>query len=126
MLKKNAFHISNFEFGSSHLETNQLVLELSKDQFSYQRISELAPIQEPTALFLDLTGITEGDTHVRLTYHVNERLKPFRALQAEEYAVKLAICQQLMQDQVLAHTPDYVSLHPSTLFYYPMQTVRYT
>lgn len=126
MLKKNAFHISNFEFGSSHLETNQLVLELSKDQFSYQQISELAPIQEPTDLFLDVTDLAEGETHIRLTYQVSERLKPFRALQTEEYAVKLAICQQLMQDQVLAQTPHYVSLHPSTLFYYPMQTVRYT
>ena len=85
-----------------------------------------APIQEPAPLFLDLTDIAEGETHVRLTYHVSERLKPFRTLQTEEYAVKLAICHQLMQDQVLAHTTDYVSLHPSTLFYYPMQTVRYT
>ena len=126
MLKNNNFHMSHFECGSSHLETDHLVLELSHDHFSYQRIRELAPIQEPAPLFLDLTDIAEGETHVRLTYHVSERLKPFRTLQTEEYAVKLAICHQLMQDQVLAHTTDYVSLHPSTLFYYPMQTVRYT
>ncbi|MDE1548536.1 hypothetical protein [Jeotgalibaca caeni] len=126
MLKKKAFQISNFEFGSSQLEADQLVLELSKDQFSYHKSSELAEVQQSQPLFLDLMGVQEDDTHVTLTYQLTEHLKPMRALQKEEYAVKLAICQQVMRDNILEKTNDYVSIHPSTVFYYPMQTVRYT
>lgn len=126
MLKKKAFQISNFEFGSSHLEADKLVLELSKDQFSYQKKHELEAIRTPRALFLDLADITEEAHHVTLTYQLTEHLKPIRALQKEEYAVKLAICQQIMRDSILEQTSEYVSIHPSTVFYYPMQTVRYT
>lgn len=126
MLKKKTFHISNFEFGSSHLEADKLVLELSKDQFTYHKRSDLAGVQQPHPLFLDLMGVQEDDTHVTLTYPLTEHLKPIRALQKEEYAVKLAICQQIMHDNILENTTDYVSIHPSTVFYYPMQTVRYT
>ena len=126
MLKKKAFQISNFEFGSSHLEGDKLVLELSKDQFSYHKSRELMGIQEPRPLFLDLVEWTEDDCHVTFTYQMTEHLKPIQDLQKEEYAVKLAICQQIMQDHVLEQKEGYVSIHPSTVFYYPMQTVRYT
>lgn len=126
MLKKKAFQISNFEFGSSHLEADKLVLELSKDQFSYHKRNELSGVQQPHPLFLDLMGVQEDDTHVTLTYPLTKHLKPIRALQKEEYAVKLAICQQIMHDHVLEQKEEYVSIHPSTVFYYPMQTVRYT
>ena len=126
MLKKKAFQISNFEFGSSHLEGDKLVLELSKDQFSYHKSRELMGIQEPRPLFLDLVEMTEDDCHVTFTYQMTEHLKPIQDLQKEEYAVKLAICQQIMQDHVLEQKEEYVSIHPSTVFYYPMQTVRYT
>ena len=126
MLKKKLFHISNFEFGSSHLEGDKLVLELSKDQFSYHKSRELMGIQEPRPLFLDLVEMTEDDCHVTFTYQMTEHLKPIQDLQKEEYAVKLAICQQIMQDHVLEQKEEYVSIHPSTVFYYPMQTVRYT
>src|SRR5699024_12016803 len=47
----------------------------------------------------------------------------------EAYPVKISIAEKILTDDILQEFGKenlYVSLNPSTLYYYPMQTVKYT
>lgn len=60
-----------------------------------------------------------------MTFDFVEHLKPVAAIKHEDYVVKLAIAQAILLDEIVTKTQNYVSLHPATVYYHPMSTIRY-
>lgn len=124
------FKIYNFEFGTLTDEKNTVKIEMENSQFTYDNIDEIKelPIKKDP-LFLDFKGIKESETTVSFLYEKGSALKNLNAIKKETYPVKVSIVEEILKQDILQkykHTDLYISLNPATLYYYPMNTVRYT
>lgn len=127
MIGRQDFKVMNFEFGSIKLVKDKIIYELSKNQCTYNRIDELERLKNKNDVhFFNLIQVEEDDHTLYLHYERLESMKSLTMIKKEEYSVKLAIAQTLLRENILEQTADFVSIHPATIFYYPMQTVKYT
>lgn len=124
------FKIYNFEFGTLTDEKSTVKIEMENSQFTYDNIDEIKelPIKKDP-LFLDFKGIKESETTVSFLYEKGSALKNLNTIKKEAYPVKVSIVEEILKQDILQkykHTDLCISLNPATLYYYPMNTVRYT
>lgn len=124
------FKIYNFEFGTLTDEKSTVKIEMENSQFTYDNIDEIKelPIKKDP-LFLDFKGVKESETTVSFLYEKGSALKNLNTIKKEAYPVKVSIVEEILKQDILQkykHTDLYISLNPATLYYYPMNTVRYT
>ncbi|SFH83647.1 hypothetical protein [Pisciglobus halotolerans] len=124
------FKIYNFEFGTLTDEKSTVKIEMENSQFTYDNIDEIKelPIKKDS-LFLDFKGIKESETTVSFLYEKGSVLKNLNTIKKEAYPVKVSIVEEILKQDILqkySHTDLYISLNPATIYYYPMNTVRYT
>jgi|LIDZ01.1.fsa_nt_gi hypothetical protein len=127
MLGWQDFKVMNFEFGSIKLFKEKIVYEISKKLCSYEQIEDIESLKKQNDVhFFNLIQVEEDDHTLYLHYERLESMKSLTMINKEEYSVKLSIAQTLLRENILQQTSDFVSIHPATIFYYPMQTVKYT
>jgi len=119
--------IHNFSFGSIKIREQFAQFTMSCSEFTYDKIEEIKTylMSNDIPSFLSLYTIEETEGHVVLTFHFSEHLKPVAAIKQETYVVKLAIAQAILLDEIVTKEPFHMSLHPATVFYHPMPTIRY-
>lgn len=123
--------IYNFDFGTVKEEKNIVKLEIGSSQFDK---SDLRDLKETVSnmdmsLFLEITDVKEADDEVFVYFKRSNVLKNLTQIKNEAYPVKISIAEKILTDDILQEFSKenlYVSLNPSTLYYYPMQTVKYT
>lgn len=123
----SATKIYNFSFGSIKLTKETAQFTMSRSEFTYDRLEEVEAFlaNHRSDHFLPFRHIEENEGHVFMTLDYLEHLKPVAAIKAEAYVVKLSIAQAILLDEVVTKETHFVSLHPATVFYHPMSTVRY-
>lgn len=127
MLGWQDFKVMNFEFGSIKLDKNKIVYEISKNLCSYDQIEDIENLKKQNDVhFFNLIQVEEDEHTLYLHYERLESMRSLTMIKKEEYSVKLSIAQTLLRENILQQTSDFVSIHPATIFYYPMQTVKYT
>ncbi|MBC2069295.1 hypothetical protein [Listeria booriae] len=128
MIVKSKTKFTSFEFGAIHQdeEKETVQFELPKTQFRIDSLTELASIKEDKPRFLPVVAIEESEKHIQITYQVVENTEMLLHIKNELEAVKLAIAKTILEQDVLAETEQYVSLHPATIYYKPMSSVYYT
>lgn len=129
MTKKNTVKLYNFEFGSVTLDDNLVTLKISKDQFTdINDVDDL--ITDQNDLFLNRQKVVENETELVFTFKKSSStLKSLMEIKQEDYPVKSSIAKRILEQDILneyLNDDIYISLNPATLFYYPMETVRYT
>lgn len=126
---KNNFKIYNFQFGTIKNQSEEIKIEMDSSQFDITSIDEIKHLyQFERPEILPLKDIKESETSITLIFDKTGGLKNLREIKHEEYPVKVAIVQRILEQDVLHQYEDdlYISLNPSTIYYYPMQTVSYT
>lgn len=123
----SATKIYNFLFGSIKLTREIAQFTIHRNEFSYDRLEEIEQFLRDTRndAFLSFRSIEENEGHVIMTFHFVEHLKPVVAIKQEAYVVKLAIAQAILLDEIMTKASSFVSLHPATVYYHPMSTIRY-
>lgn len=126
---QSKFKVYNFEFGTIKSENEEIKIEMETTQFdidSIEEIKKLYRFDRPEVL--PLKDIKESDTSITLVFDKTGEIKNLREIKNEEYPVKVAIAQRILEQDILHQYEDdlYFSLNPSTIYYYPMQTVKYT
>lgn len=119
--------IYNFSFGSIKITRELAQFTIHRNEFSYDRLEEVEQFLRETQIdaFLSFRSIEENEGHVVMTFYFVEHLKPVAAIKHEDYVVKLAIAQAILLDEIVTKTQNFVSLHPATVYYHPMSTIRY-
>jgi len=119
--------LTNFEFGSVKVAKDQVSIQIPKSHFKYDSLNELNDIKSDRINFLSVLDIQENEksNRVEFYYEIPKGLIPFYKIKNEDLIVKLSILKQIVEDDVLSSN-QFVSIHPSTLFYRPMKTVKYT
>lgn len=127
MAKKNIY---NFDFGTLTDEQEILKLSISKEQFSNSRKTDIEDLKtSDDERFLPIQNITEDDDYYNFYFVKGNQFKNGLKLKNEEYPVKISIAQEILRQDILHEyeTDDlYVSVNPSTIYYHPMRTVKYT
>lgn len=123
----SATKIYNFSFGSIKLTKETARFTISRSEFTYDRLEEVEAFlsNNRSDQFLPFHHIEENEGHVFITLDYLEHLKPVAAIKVEAYVVKLSIAQAILLDEVVTKETHFVSLHPATVFYHPMSTIRY-
>lgn len=128
-MKKN-FKVYAFEFGTVVEEGNQVKIEMEQSQFNHdteKEITNLPTKEDP--LFLQLGSVKESEASFSFLYEKSSQLKNLTQIKTEAYPVKLSIAQEILEQDIqdqYTRSDLYISLHPSTIYYHPMQTIRYT
>lgn len=129
-MKNNNFTVYNFGFGTLTQEDNEIRIDIENNQFTYDDVSTIENhIEGKDKRLLPLEKIKEGNEYVSLFYRKSDKLKNGIQLKKEEYPIKISIAQEVLEQDILkqyAKDDIYISINPSTLYYYPMKTVRYT
>ncbi|MFL2124394.1 hypothetical protein ACEN4K_05515 [Marinilactibacillus psychrotolerans] len=128
MGKQSQFRVYNFEFGTIK-ETNDTVkFEMDRNQFTHDKIADISNTQLANSEeFLSLVDVKESDTQVIFQFNKSAKLTNLAKIKSEAYPVKISIAQEILEQDILGkYTDYYVSLNPATMYYHPMQTVRYT
>lgn len=121
--------LTNFEFGSIKIVKNQVLIQIPKSEFKYDSLNELDDIKNENPNFIPIMDIQEieKNNRVQLSYEIPKGFSPFYKIKNEDLIVKLSIAKTIIEDDVLGEDENnFVSIHPSTLFYRPMSTVKYT
>lgn len=127
MRKKNIY---NFDFGTLTEETETIKISISKEQFSNHQKSEIdSLITSQDDRFLTIEKITEDDQDYHFYLKKDTNLKNGLNLKNEEYPVKVSIAREILKQDILhEYETDnlFISINPSTLYYHPMRTIKYT
>ena len=131
MAKKSKKNLYNFDFGTVRTEDSEVKITISKEQFTHDREDEIKYLpSDDDPLFLPKRRIIENEDDYTFVYDKqNSHLKILTEIKKEEYPVKVSIAEVILEQDILAKyeiDDIYVSLNPATLFYYPMNEVKYT
>lgn len=121
---KKAFKISNFEYGTIRRQEGKVVVELSKQQVNIETIKQLDFLYKTSDSFLPLEDIKDVDGAIQLIFKDIDSMKMLIDIKQEEYPIKLSILLAILKDNILAR--HFVSIHPSTIFYHPMEHIQYS
>ncbi|UJF16795.1 hypothetical protein LZ578_12065 (plasmid) [Jeotgalibaca sp. MA1X17-3] len=128
-MKKN-FKVYAFEFGTVIEEENQVKIEMEHSLFTpdiEKERTNLPTKEDP--LFLKLGNVQESEASFSFLYEKSSQLKNLTQIKTEAYPVKLSIAQEILEQDIqdqYTRSDLYISLNPSTIYYHPMQTIRYT
>lgn len=127
MRKKSIY---NFDFGTLTEETETIKISISKEQFSNHQKSEIETlITSQDDRYLTIEKITEDDQNYHFYFKKDTNLKNGLNLKNEEYPVKVSIAREILKQDIL-HEYEidnlFISINPSTLYYHPMRTIKYT
>ena len=128
-MKKN-FKIYSFAFGTITEEENQVKIEMEHSQFTpdiEKERTNLPTKEDP--LFLKLGNVQESEASFSFLYEKSSQLKNLTQIKTEAYPVKLSIAQEILEQDIqdqYTRSDLFISLNPSTIYYHPMQTIRYT
>lgn len=129
-MKNNNFTVYNFSFGTLTQEDNEIKIDIENNQFTYDDVSTIENhIERKDKRLLPLEKVKEGNDYVSLYYRKSDKLENGIQLKKEEYPIKISIAQEILEQDILgqyAKDDIYISINPSTIYYYPMKTVRYT
>lgn len=128
---KKKHKIYQFDFGKVEEQDNQVRISISKQQFSNEAMTEIKSVEtDNDDFFLKKEKIIENEHDYVVIYKKDkDRLKNMVELKKEEYPVRIAIAERLLEQDILKKYQRYnlfISLDPSTLYYYPMNEVKYT
>jgi len=129
MSKKN-FRVYNFDFGTITEKENEIKIDIEINQFTHDKLKDIENnMSEYDKSLLPLENIKESENYLSLYYRKSDKLKNLTQIKYEEYPVKISIAKQILEDDILnkyAKDNIFISINPTTVYYYPMQTVRYT
>ncbi|MGX6395283.1 type VII secretion protein EssB/YukC, partial [Lactiplantibacillus pentosus] len=120
-----ANQLLNIEVGTFKRQGNKLILELNHNQFRYDQLSELNELKQADPNFLQLVNLIEQDQKVVLTYTLPDKVKSLKELPHENKAIRSAIAQEIMRQDVVTDSQYHIALNPANLWYYPMRHVWY-
>lgn len=127
---KNKLKIYNFDFGTITDQEQTIKFEMNSNQFTYDSINEIQDLSVHTdPLFLEIESYKESDTFIQLFFKKTSGLSNLITIKKEEYPVKISIAQKILEQDILnkyINEDIYISLNPATIYYHPMETVRYT
>lgn len=128
---KKKHKIYQFDFGKVEEQDDQVRISISKEQFSNEAMAEIKTVEtDNDDFFLNKEKIIENEHDYVVIYKKDkDRLKNMVELKKEEYPVRVAIAERLLEQDILKKYQRYnlfISLDPSTLYYYPMNEVKYT
>jgi len=123
--------IYDFDFGTVKEKNDVVKLEIDSSQFDRSDLQDLKETVSRLDMssFLELTDVKEAEKEIFIYYKKTNVLKNLTQIKNEAYPVKISIAEKILTDDILQEFSEanlYVSLNPSTLYYYPMQTVKYT
>jgi len=128
--KKKQLKVYNFEFGTITDEAESVKIDMDSNQFNHDTIAELKEqgITTNDDSFLSLIDIKESESTVSFYYKKTKKLTNVIEIKKEEYPVKISIAEKILEADILNKYENdvFISLNPSTLYYYPMNTVTYT
>lgn len=128
--KNNNYRIYEFEFGTITERPEKVTIDITHSQFSFESVEEiknLATKNDP--LFLPSEDIINTENSLLFSFSKSEQLKNMVWIKHEEYPIKLTIIETILKQDILGKYEEegiFISLNPATLYYYPMETVRYT
>jgi len=129
-MSKKDFRVYNFDFGTITENQNEIKIDMEIDQFTHTNTQEITNnMSEQNQSLLPLENIKESENYLSLYYRKSDKLKNLTQIKHEEYPVKISIAKQILEDDILekyAKDNIFISINPATVYYYPMQTVRYT
>ena len=123
--------IYNFDFGTVKEENEVIKLEIDSSQFDRTDLLDLKETVSNLDMssFLEIEDVKESENEVFYYFTRSNILKNLSQIKSEAYPVKISIAEKILTDDILQEFSKsnlYVSLNPSTLYYYPMQTIKYT
>ncbi|MDN6195238.1 MAG: hypothetical protein L0I93_01945 [Atopostipes suicloacalis] len=128
--KKSKFKIYQFDFGTITEKEKRITIDIEQTQFTFESIREIMDLSTKSdPLFLEIQDIVTSETSLLFHFKKSEQLKNLTTIKNEEYPVKLSIAQQILEQNILEKYQDediFISLNPATIYYYPMETIRYT
>lgn len=128
--KKTKFKIYQFEFGTITEKEKRVTLDIEQSQFTFESVREIMDLPtQDDPLFLESQDLTTSETSLLFHFKKSEQLRNLVTIKHEEYPVKLSIAQKILEQDVLKKYQNedvFISLNPTTMYYYPMETVRYT
>ena len=128
--KNNNYRIYEFEFGTITERPEKVTIDITHSQFSFESVEEiknLATKNDP--LFLPSEDIVNTENSLLFSFSKSEQLKNMVWIKHEEHPIKLTIIETILKQDILGKYEEegiFISLNPATLYYYPMETVRYT
>ncbi|MEE1130241.1 MAG: hypothetical protein UHX00_01285 [Caryophanon sp.] len=117
--------ISSFDFGTIEVLEHTVIIQLSRQHFKNMKQVPLLTTYVHDDV-LPVINQTVNDYYIMLTYKKDHRLKPLMDIQKEQQLVKLSIAKTIVEQAMTTQLEGEVSLHPNTIFYFPMNTVKYT
>lgn len=119
----------NMEFGTYRINQNNVILSIDKKQFDTQKIEDVEDISYADERFFKVS-IEESNSHFNLIFDLDKESNNFKNLKKikeEKLPVKLSIAKAILKQNVLETSGfSYVSINPSSIWYLPMRTVKYT
>lgn len=117
--------MSTFEHGSIAILKNEAKIFLSASDFDVSDLKNLKAFQKKDRLSLDIETVEEEDSRIVITYTIPEHFLSLKVIQKESLPVRLSVLNTILKEDPLNHEEN-ISIHPSTLFFRPMSSVRYT
>lgn len=128
--KKSKFKIYQFDFGTITEKEKRITIDIEQTQFTFESIREIMDLSTKNdPLFLEIQDIVTSETSLLFHFKKSEQFKNLTTIKNEEYPVKLSIAQQILEQNILEKYQDediFISLNPATIYYYPMETIRYS
>jgi len=126
-MKKKQLNVYNFDFGTITEEKNHIKMEMDRNQFTHDHLDDLkVNIEEEH--FLQLYDRKESEDVLTFYYEKTDELTNLNKIRQEKKPVKISIAEQILEEDILG-TYDkeqlFISLNPSTMYYYPMKTIKY-
>lgn len=118
--------IATFEFGSVKIEKDLITIQIPKNQFRYDNLKELEDVKNEKVDFLPLKNIKEDADRVTLQYEKPNTVESLLKVRKESLVVRLSIAKTILEKAPLDDPEFSVSIHPATVFYRPMTTVKFT
>ncbi|MCY8497756.1 type VII secretion protein EssB/YukC [Bacillus atrophaeus] len=118
--------IATFEFGSVKIEKGLVTIQIPKSQFRYDNLKELESMKNNKVDFLPLKDIKEDEDRVTLKYEKLNTVDSLLKIKNESLVVRLSIAKAILEKAPLDNSDVSVSIHPATIFYRPMATVKFT
>ena len=122
----------NMEFGTYKINDNKITLDIEKsllykiNNTKHISLDEIDDIAYADERFLPVY-IDETEDKFLLNFDLNPQFKNLKVITNEKLPIKLAVAKNIVKQDILATGGfQYVSLNPSSIWYLPMRTIKYT
>jgi len=118
----------NFEFGTIIDDSDQIKIDMDNSQFTHDDINDLIIDINDNDL-LPISDVKESEETITFFYEKTNELKNLNRIKKEKKPIKISVAKQILKQNILNRYREEnidISLNPSTIYYYPMKTVKYT